>query len=356
MTETLTAADSTAAESIAAQPSVADPSADQATLPPLLLAMPGNEVLADALARALGGEVGTVEVHQFPDGETLVRIGTPVRGRSVLLFATLARPDDKLLPLVFMAATARDLGAARVGLVAPYLAYMRQDRRFREGEGVTSRYFAHIVSDAVDWLVTVDPHLHRHESLADIYTIPGVAVRAAPAISAWIGTEIPRPLLVGPDSESVQWVRAVAEGAGVPALVLEKVRRGDREVEVSVPEVERWRDRTPVLVDDIISTARTMIETVSHLRRAGLAPPVCVGVHAVFAGRAYEDLIAAGASRVVTCNTIPHPSNAIDLSEQLARGIRSALATNGVRSESSARWSVKGRTRQPSPMDGGSLQ
>ena len=329
MTETLSAADSTAARPSAVQPSAVQPSGDQSTLPPLLLPLPGNDALAEALARALGGDVGTVEVHRFPDGETLVRIGTPVTGRSVLLVATLHRPDDKLLPLVFMAATARDLGAARVGLVAPYLAYMRQDRRFREGEGVTSRYFAHILSEAVDWLVTVDPHLHRHESLADIYAIPGVAVRAAPAISAWIGAEVRRPLLVGPDSESAQWVRAVAEGAGAPALVLEKVRRGDRDVEVSVPDVERWRDHTPVLVDDIISTARTMIETVAHLRRAGLAPPVCVGVHAVFAGRAYEDLMAAGAGRVVTCNTIPHPSNAIDLTERLARGVRSALVSRG---------------------------
>lgn len=323
--------------------------AAQPVAPPLLLALPGNEGLAEALATELGGELGTVDVHRFPDGETLVSIGTPVTGRSVLLAATLHRPDDKLLPLLFLAATARDLGAARVGLVAPYLAYMRQDRRFREGEGVTSRYFAHVVSEAVDWLVTVDPHLHRHESLTDIYTVPGVAVRAAPAISAWIGAEIPRPLLVGPDRESAQWVLAVAEGAGAPALVLEKVRHGDRAVEISVPDVERWRDHTPVLVDDIISTARTMIETVAHLRRAGLAPPVCVGVHAVFAGRAYEDLMAAGAGRVVTCNTIPHPSNAIDLTERLAHGVRSALAANGVRLALVSRGAQRGEAHQSAP-------
>ena len=119
MTETLSAADSTAARPSAVQPSAVQPSGDQSTLPPLLLPLPGNDALAEALARALCGDVGTVEVHRFLDGETLVRIGTPVTGRSVLLVATLHRPDDKLLPLVFMAATARDLGAARVGLVAP---------------------------------------------------------------------------------------------------------------------------------------------------------------------------------------------------------------------------------------------
>jgi ribose-phosphate pyrophosphokinase len=87
--------------------------------------------------------------------------------------------------------------------------------------------------------------------------------------------------------------------------------------------VGRWRDRTPVLLDDIISTAQTMIETIAHIRAAGLAPPVCVGVHAVFAGRAYEDLKAAGAQRIATCNTIEHASNAIDISPPLVRTLRS---------------------------------
>jgi ribose-phosphate pyrophosphokinase len=114
----------------------------------------------------------------------------------------------------------------------------------------------------------------------------------------------------------------VAAGARSPYVVLEKVRRGDREVEVSVPEVSRWRGHTPVLVDDIISTARTMIQTVGHLRGAGLRPPVCVGVHAVFAGTAYEDLLASGTGGVVTCNTIPHPSNAIGLTSLIAEGVR----------------------------------
>ena len=284
----------------------------------VLLPLPGNETPAQALAAILDGELGAADVRRFPDGETLVRLLTPVAGRAVALVATLDRPDDKLLPLLFLAATVRDLGAARVGLVAPYLAYMRQDRRFREGEGVTSAYFARILSSGVDWLVTVDPHLHRRATLAEIYTIPGIAVHAAPAISAWIRSQVPRPLLVGPDVESAQWVTAAARAAGAPAVVLEKTRRGDHDVEVSVPDVERWRDHTPVLVDDIISTARTMIETVGHLRRAGLAPPVCIGVHAVFAGQSYDDLVAAGAARVVTCNTIPHVSNAIDLAELLA--------------------------------------
>lgn len=300
----------------------------------LLLALPGNERLTDLLERALAdaepngeraaqprAERGTFTLRRFPDGESYVRVETSVRGRDIALVSTLDRPDDKLLSLLFLAATARDLGATSVGLVAPYLAYMRQDRRFNDGEGVTSAYFASLLSRSFDRLVTVDPHLHRRSSLGEIYSIPTEVVHAAPKVAEWIRRSVRQPLLVGPDSESAQWVAAVADMAGAPSIVLEKVRRGDRDVSVEVPDVERWRGHTPVLIDDIISTARTMIETVRHLGSAGLVAPVCVGVHAVFAADAYDELRAAGAATVVTCNSIPHVSNAIDLSVDLARAV-----------------------------------
>lgn len=293
---------------------------------PVLLALAGNESLAQVLAQRLDAELGRCTLRRFPDGESYLRIETALAGRTVILAATLDRPDDKLLPLLFAAGTAKELGAERVGLVAPYLAYMRQDRCFQSGEALTSAHFARLLSTSVDWLVTVDPHLHRRSSLGEIYSIPTSVMHAAVLVSDWIRQHVAAPLVVGPDAESDQWVTAVANAAGAPYVVLQKIRRGDREVEVSVPDVERWRTRTPVLVDDIISTARTMIETAGHLHRAGLAPPVCIGVHAVFAGDAYESL-RVGAARVVTCNTILHTSNAIDVSDLLVTGVRTMLAS-----------------------------
>lgn len=293
---------------------------------PLLVALPGNEHLAQALARDIGAELGDITVRRFPDGESYVRYDTAVAGRSVALLCSLDRPDDKFLPLLFAAAAARDLQAARVGLIAPYLAYMRQDRRFQPGEAITSSYFGRTLSAGIDWLVTVDPHLHRHTSLAEVYSIPTRVAHAAPLISEWIRRHVEKPLLIGPDSESEQWVAAVARDADAPHLVLQKTRHGDRDVEVSVPDVSRWRDRIPVLVDDIVSTARTMVETIGRLQRAGMRQPVCVAVHGIFAGNAYDDLLRAGAARVVTSNTVPHASNQIDVCALIAPHVH-ALAT-----------------------------
>ena len=294
--------------------------------PPFLLGLPGNAAAAARLAELVGAPLAQASVRRFPDGESYVRLETDVRGRDVILVCTLDRPDDKLVPLLLAAAAARDNGARRVGLVAPYLAYMRQDKCFHPGETVSARHFAGWISAAFDWLVTVDPHLHRIAALSEVYRIPDRVVHAADSIATWLRGRAEPTVLIGPDEESAQWVADVAQRAGRPFVVLDKTRRGDRDVSVSVPEVGRWADHVPVLVDDIISTARTMIETVRHVRAAGLRAPWCIGVHAVFAQDAYTDLQAAGAGLVLTCDTIAHPSNAISVLPDLAVAVRELLA------------------------------
>lgn len=284
---------------------------------PVVLPLPGNEKMAESLARRTSWRIGSLETRTFPDGESYLRLATDETGKSVALICTLDRPDSKVLPLLFAADTARELGATRVGLVAPYLAYMRQDGRFRDGEAVTSRIFAGLLSERIDWMITLDPHLHRYHSLEDVYRIPTRVVHAAPAIASWIAANVDRPLLVGPDEESSQWVSDVAQRAAAPYVVLTKVRRGDQEVEVSVPHVERHMDRTPVILDDIVSSARTMIQTVRRLVGAGLPRPVCIGVHAIFAGDAESVLREAGVARIATTNSVNHSTNTIDIADLL---------------------------------------
>jgi ribose-phosphate pyrophosphokinase len=284
---------------------------------PLLIPLPGNEPLANSLAAGVGYETGMLEMRAFPDGETYLRFLASPERRSIVLVCTLDHPNDKILPLLFAAATARELKALRVGLISPYLAYMRQDRRFKAGEAVTSRQIASLLSQSFDWLITVDPHLHRYGSLAEIYTIPARVVHAAPLISRWVRAHVPNALLIGPDSESEQWITAVAREAGVPSSVLEKVRRGDRDVAITLKDLSAWRGRTPVLVDDIVSSGRTMIEAVRLLKEAGFPPPIAIAVHGLFADHSDVMLERAGA-RLVTSNSVPHRTNAIDITRILA--------------------------------------
>jgi ribose-phosphate pyrophosphokinase len=291
-----------------------------------LISLPGNEAMAAKLAHHLGGELIATEMRNFPDGESYFRLERDLHGRSVALVCTLDRPDAKILPLLFAAGTISDLGAASVGLVAPYLAYMRQDRRFHSGEALTCKLFAALLSPHIDWLVTVDPHLHRIHSLGEIYDVPTRVLHAAPKIARWIASEVEKPVLIGPDKESAQWVREVAKGSGADFVMLDKTRCGDKSVTLTMPDMTKWQDYTPVLVDDIISTGTTLLESMAHLRDCGMRPPVCIGVHGIFASGAYESLHSMKPARVVTTNTVGHESNAIDISEYLAAGIREVIA------------------------------
>lgn len=286
----------------------------------VVLALPHSQAAAARLAAPSAAEIGHAEFSRFPDGECHVRLQTPVRDAEVAIVCTLDRPDEKVLPLLWLAIAARQGGARRVGLVAPYLAYMRQDTIFQPGEIRTAEHFAQLLTRHFDWLVTVDPHLHRIPSLSDIYGMPATAVHAAPAVADWVRAHIDRPLLVGPDEESRQWVEHVAGLCDAPWTVLSKTRHSAWSVDVSAIGSNLGAKRTPVLIDDIISTGRTLIAAAHQLHRAGLPRPVCVAVHAVFASDAYSELSAVTAD-VVTCDTIAHPSNRIELTAPVAAAI-----------------------------------
>lgn len=290
---------------------------------PLLINLQSDPKLEARLLDELQAEQGELELRRFPDEETYLRVLSDCNKRDVVILCNLYQPDNKLLRLILLADTLREMGANKIGLVSPYLAYMRQDKRFHDGECVSSRPFAKLISQHLDFMITVDPHLHRYNSLDEIYSIPSTVVHAAPLIADWIQQHINKPLLIGPDSESEQWVSEVAKLAGAPFQVLSKIRRGDYDVEVTLPEIERWRDHTPVLVDDIISSGRTMLETIAHLDQAGMPKTTCIAVHGIFAGDAYDRLQAV--SDVATTGCIIHPSNQIKISGAVAKAIQKHL-------------------------------
>lgn len=292
----------------------------------LLLPLPDAHAMADALSREAGVPIGTLGWRHFPDGESLVTIDENVQGKHIALLSSLREPDAQALALRFAAATARELGARSVGLIAPYLAYMRQDRRFHPGEAISAPLFARFLEESFDWLLTVDPHLHRNPSLDVLFDIPAVNVPAAPAIADWLSRECPDALLIGPDSESAQWVAEIAERAGVPHQVLNKRRLGDRDVRISLPDPSRASGRRPVIVDDIAASGETLAEAIRQLAAQGLAAPIVIVIHAVFAGDALQRIERAGAERVLSCDTIPHPSNAITIAPLLAPALRDLFA------------------------------
>jgi ribose-phosphate pyrophosphokinase len=278
------------------------------------------------LAELVQGATGTLATRHFPDGETYLRFDDGFMDRDVVLVCTLDRPDAKIAPLLFAAEAARGLGARRVGLVAPYLCYMRQDQRFKEGEAITSRSFAKLVSGAFDWLVTVDPHLHRYHSLAEIYDIPAKALHAGPFIAGWLKDNVNRPYLIGPDSESRQWVEAVARDCGAAWTVLQKTRIGDRVVQEKCPTGLLPDGVTPVLLDDIVSSGATFLETRRLLNSSG-SSAIAIAIHGLCSAGTEAALKAAGI-RLVTTNTVPNSLALIDVAPLIAKGAAEILSVS----------------------------
>ena len=275
---------------------------------------------AGRLAGELGIACREVSVHRFPDGESLVTVEPG--GEVAILFRSLDDPNAKLVELLLAAAALRDNGAARVVLVAPYLGYMRQDMAFAPGQAVSQRVIGKLLAAHFDGLLTVDPHLHRVHSMAEVTPgIDAVATTAGPAISAAIDAAA-NPVLVGPDGESRQWVEAIARPLGLDVIVGTKQRSGDRDVAITFAEIGKVAGRAVVLVDDVIASGVTLETAARQLGAAGAVSIEAMATHCVASEADLEGLRASGIARVRATDSVPGPTAVIPLAGLLAGAIR----------------------------------
>lgn len=272
--------------------------------------------LAESLSECCKIPLLSITLHRFPDGEWRVQLQQAPAER-VIIVCSLDHPDHKTLPLYLLASTLREQGVKEITLIAPYLAYMRQDIAFHPGESVSARHYARLLSSVMDRLVTVDPHLHRIHQLSEVYSVPAQALHATIVLGQWLVQHCPGAFLIGPDAESAQWVSQVAEVAGSEFVVLEKQRSGDRQVSIQVPALSLSHATPVVLVDDMISTGRTLVEAARQIHAQGYRNITALCVHALYDDRAAQEMQAAGINRVVSCNTVLHASNGVDISELL---------------------------------------
>jgi ribose-phosphate pyrophosphokinase len=287
----------------------------------VLHSFPENLEAAQRLADRLAIKLRLIDTHRFPDGECVVRV--PEAAQITLVYRSLNQPNDKIVELLLAADAWRRNGAARLVLVAPYLPYMRQDKVFRAGEPVSQRVIASLMDGAFDRIVTVDPHLHRTQSLDEIFQMADTThVHSAEALVPFIQTSLPKDVVVvGPDAESAPWVKRIAEPLKLQTAVLTKQRRGDQAVEISVPSSVSLSGRPVLLVDDICSSGATLSTAVRTLKTAGAAGISIYVTHALCPQTTLDDLAAAGAERIISSASGPHSTNAVHLAPVLANAL-----------------------------------
>jgi ribose-phosphate pyrophosphokinase len=278
----------------------------------IVISINNSQDLARKIARKLKAKYAKCHIDQFPDGDIHFKLGGNVKGKNVILVNSFQPlPNWSLYCAVFAAETAKDLGAKKVTLVAPYLAFMRQDKRFHSGEAISSLVMAKMLNNSIDKLVTIDPHLHRYKSLKDIFKISTKKLTANNLIADYV-KKIKNVVIIGPDWESYQWAEAIAKRIGVSCTVLEKKRFSSRHVHVRMKNKIDVKGKNVVIVDDIISTGNTIMQAAKKAKKLGAKKVIAIGVHGLFVEKGYEKLKKLGV-KVVTTNTVKHKSNKIDV-------------------------------------------
>ncbi len=286
----------------------------------LILGFKDYQTQAKNLANALQTDYQEINTHHFPDGESKVTLPAELPDE-IIICRSLDHPNSKLIELFLCANVARQQGVKQITLVAPYLCYMRQDIAFHPGEAVSQKIIGHWLGESFDKIMTVDPHLHRISSLSEaIPNAQTITLSATTAMADYLKQQTTAPVLLGPDEESEQWVKQIAELTGLDWVVANKQRHGDHEVEITLPKFD-FTHRTVVIVDDIASTGRTLSMTAKALKHYGAQGIECLVTHPLFTDDAEQVMRTAGIDKILSTDSIDHPSNQIQLDILLAEAL-----------------------------------
>lgn len=278
----------------------------------VLLAGTSNPALAAAIAECLGVSLAEREASRFPDGEMHIEIRTSVRGCDVYLIQSTGPPgEEHLFQLLLLADACRRAGSARLTAVLPYFGYARQDRRATGREPVGARVIADLMAAVgIGRAVAVD----LHSNLEGVFARPLEHLTAVPLLTdrlRALGTE--DRVIVAPDLGATKLAERYARLLELPVAFVHKRRISGEEVATRLVTGE-VRDRLPLVVDDMITTAGTVEAAVRAVLEAGARSDVLVAAtHGLMVGRAAERLAGLPVSRMVTSDSVAYPPASVPM-------------------------------------------
>jgi ribose-phosphate pyrophosphokinase len=283
---------------------------------------PSSPKLGERVAQMIGAKKVGVDYKNFPDGESYIRVTEGVRGEEVVLVhTTYPQPDKRVLELLLLIDTLKDLGAARVKIVVPYMAYSRQDTRFMDGEAVSiNTIFRLIEAAGADEFYTVD--IHKEFSL-DAFKIKAKNLYATGVIADHLkGMGLKELYILSPDKGALDMARRVGERLGVEYGNFEKVRdRITGAITVKGDRVEA-RGRDVVITDDLISTGGTIAHACKILKAERARRVIAVCSHPLLVAGAYERMKGAGLDEVLGTDTVESEVSKISVAPLIAGEFR----------------------------------
>lgn len=280
-----------------------------------------SKSLARKIAKNINAQYSDLTVKHFPDEELYIKFEIELENKDVVLVQTLHPPNEALLEILLAGYTAKDLGAKSVKIITPYLAYIRQDKRFNPGEAVSSKIVGKLLN-IFDKVITVDPHLHRFKSLKEVFHTKTEKLTSNDLIKKYIKKNFKNPIIIGPDEESYQWAKEIAMSIKANAAILKKKRLSPKNVKIIIKSPIKIKGKDIVIIDDILSTGKTILETIQHIKKHKPRSINVVAIHGIFADQATYKKIKANTKSIITTNTIENIHSKIDVSDLIAKALR----------------------------------
>ncbi len=264
-----------------------------------------NPSLAEKICVSLGVPLGSAKVKTFSDGEVMVEIGENVRGRDIYVVqSTCAPTNNNLMELLIMIDALKRASAATITAVIPYYGYARQDRKVAPRTPITSKLVADIITTAgADRVVTIDLHAGQ---IQGFFNIPVDNLYAAPVILEHLKNRFPNNniVMVSPDAGGTERARAFAKRLGCTLAVIDKRRTGPNVAEV-MHLIGDVKDKTAIILDDMIDTAGTLTQAARALKEHGAKTIYACATHGVLSGPAIDRINESDLEKVVITDTIP---------------------------------------------------
>jgi ribose-phosphate pyrophosphokinase len=265
-----------------------------------------NPTLAEKICQSLGVPLGSAKVKNFSDGEIMVEIGENIRGRDVYLIqSTCAPTNNNLMELLIMMDAVKRASAATITAVIPYYGYARQDRKVAPRTPITSKLVADLLTTSgADRVVTVDLHAGQ---IQGFFNIPVDNLYAAPVILNHLKSRFPISddiVMVSPDAGGTERARAFAKRLGCALAIIDKRRTGPNVAEV-MHLIGEVRDKTAIILDDMIDTAGTLTQAAKALKNHGAKAIHACATHGVLSGPAIERINGSEIEELIITDTVP---------------------------------------------------
>ena len=266
-----------------------------------------NPAFAEGIAKYLGTTLGKSEVGKFSDGEIFVNIGETVRGSDVFVVQSTCSPvNDNLMELLIMIDAFKRASAGRITAVIPYFGYARQDRKAKARDPISAKLVADLIAAAgADRVLTMDLHAPQ---IQGFFNVPVDHLVGMPVLSRYykekFAGETDETVVVSPDLGSVTRARAFAQRIDVPIAIVDK-RRPKANVSEVMNIIGDIKDKNVILVDDMIDTAGTIVNSANALRERGAKSVYACCTNAVLSGPAIERIEKSVIDELVVLDTVP---------------------------------------------------